>query len=140
MKLDDRRPLVVAIGALNADCAVQDPRATLLPRLARLVGQRLTSGTERHVDAATMRMALKIAHPRLSQVRLGGAAYNTITALAATRRALRLGYVGVAGNTPAPVTHLRALADHGVEHTWSLPAARSAVSASTWLRAGTARC
>ncbi|GAB3509729.1 hypothetical protein GCM10027575_21340 [Phytohabitans suffuscus] len=70
-------------------------------------------------------MALKIAHPRLSQVRLGGAAYNTITALAATRRALRLGYVGVAGNTPAPVTHVRALADHGVEH--HLVAARRTV-------------
>jgi len=112
----DRRPLVVALGALNATCVVQDPPATLLPRLARLVGQPLMSGGERRVDAATMRLALGVALPHVSQVRLGGSAYKTITAVAATRRALRLGYVGVAGDTPGSVTHLQALADHGVEH------------------------
>ncbi|MFG1918119.1 carbohydrate kinase family protein [Micromonospora sp. NPDC048898] len=116
MELDDRRPLVVGVGALNTDCVVPDPRATLLPRVARLVTPPLVMGAERRVDATTMRLALKIADPQVSQVRLGGSAYNTITALAATRRPLRLGYVGVAGSTPARTTHLQAFADHGVEH------------------------
>jgi hypothetical protein len=46
---------------------------------------------ERYVDAATIRAAVRIADPRRSQARLGRSAFNTIVALAACRRPLRLG-------------------------------------------------
>ncbi|MFY1673907.1 carbohydrate kinase family protein [Plantactinospora sp. WMMB334] len=112
--------VVVGIGALNVDCVVPDRAAgrvsPLLAGMNAVIGSPTAPGTERRVSASVIRTAIEIADPLRRHARPGGSAYNALVALAACRLGLRLGYVGVAGASPARVNHTRQLAGLGVDH------------------------
>ncbi|MEU6586678.1 carbohydrate kinase family protein [Nocardia sp. NPDC046763] len=101
---------VVGIGALNLDYLTSQTEQTapadrlMTDRLAELLadnGQVLELGTEIEVNADTIHAAIEIASAAMPTTVLGGSAFNAIHAIAATRTGLRLGYVGIAGRSPA---------------------------------------
>ncbi|WP_436521252.1 PfkB family carbohydrate kinase [Actinoplanes sp. HUAS TT8] len=87
---------VTGIGAINVD-HLAGPSASSALREAGLTWE---TGTEHHVDAATIETAINAVGANRLTTTIGGSALNTVLAIACTGAPLRLGFVGVAGRTP----------------------------------------
>nr|MDT0658740.1 carbohydrate kinase family protein [Micromonospora sp. DSM 115978] len=114
---DQTTPHIVAIGSLTTDYMIRPPggdgTASLTEQLARLI----TAVNAGRIDLATLHTAVKdMANRGTDHPKLGGAAFTTAIAAACCRRGLRIGYVGVAGRTFAPPTHLQQLTALGIDH------------------------
>jgi sugar/nucleoside kinase (ribokinase family) len=102
---------VVGVGALNLDCLVDlaqvaaregtDTAALRSWVAAACAGTSLDWGAEAFVDEPTVRAVLDRFGGAALAWQPGGSAFNTVHALACMGLGLRLGYVGVAGRTPA---------------------------------------
>jgi sugar/nucleoside kinase (ribokinase family) len=102
---------VVGVGALNLDVVVDlaqaaaregtDTAALRSWVAAACAGTRLDWGAEAFVDEPTIRAVLDRFGGEALAWQPGGSAFNTVHALACMGLGLRLGYVGVAGRSPA---------------------------------------
>jgi sugar/nucleoside kinase (ribokinase family) len=118
---------IVGIGALNLDYIVSDclapdsgPAESIVTSISKLLNELnppLAWNTERTVSAREIELALS-AIPTTAEVALGGSAFNTICTVAAMQLGLRVGYVGVTGQTPrnAP-SFLRRFQHLGIDHS-----------------------
>jgi sugar/nucleoside kinase (ribokinase family) len=111
---------VVGVGALNLDyidgVSAQRQRD---PGMRPEIVTRFELGVETPVDEATILDALDRLGGREALVpSLGGSAFLTIHALAEMGLGLRLGYIGVAGRSPAPdFSPLQLMDDLGIDHS-----------------------
>jgi sugar/nucleoside kinase (ribokinase family) len=111
---DQTAPHPVAIGSVTTEYVITpsagDGTAAPTEQLTRLI----TAVNAGRIDLATLHTAVRDMANR--PPKLGGAAFTTAIAAACCRRGLRIGYVGVAGRSPTPPTHLQQLTALGIDH------------------------
>lgn len=91
---------LIGIGALNLDCVASKTRVlSLQPSIADALSHKFEHKTERPVSEEEIKLTLSQMGISTFETFLGGSAFNTIHTIAAVNPGLRLGYVGVAGNT-----------------------------------------
>lgn len=90
----------IAIGALNVDYIMTAQKTKALgDQLPSDITGKFECGKEKHVSEDQIQYVLSRAGLSSFDVFLGGSAFNTLHAVAATTTGFRLGFVGVAGNT-----------------------------------------